>query len=92
MELAAGPIVNLLAFGSEMPSMTGARLLRVEDLRLFTTFHLADEGSPKRQQMRKKFSFDNVWSHSEEAVKEPQRPKRADKELRPRAKSEPHSS
>jgi uncharacterized protein len=58
-----------------------------------TLTHTAPEGSEERVKLRRQIFFDNVWSHWQAVVREPQQPKRAQQPIStPRAKSDPHSS
>lgn len=92
---------EMLMYGSDLfwpqPSEKYREQVLQPQLGLFevacTLSHGAPEGSEQRTQMRRQIFCDNVWTHWQEAVKEPQQPKRANRSLRtPQAKSDPHSS
>ncbi|GAC1320602.1 MAG: hypothetical protein NVSMB2_16640 [Chloroflexota bacterium] len=57
-----------------------------------TNGHIAEEGDAKRAELREQIFFDNAWSHYQQAVKEPQHPRRAARRVStPRANRGDHS-
>jgi hypothetical protein len=82
------------AFWPSTPDRYDNQFLRPQ-LGLFETAatngHIAEEGSPQRIQLREGIFHDNIWQHWQQAVREPQQPRRAKQKITtPRAKQGPH--
>lgn len=92
---------DMLIYGSDLfwpatPEKYKEKVLQPQ-LGLFevsaTLEHIAQEGSQERMELREKIFFTNAFNHWNNAVREPQQPKRAKKPIKtPSAASDPHGS